>query len=40
MKAANNNKPVLQKKGSVVDNIRQMELQREERRKKFEEAKI
>ena len=40
MKPANANKPALQKKGSVVDNIRQMELQREERRKKFEEAKI
>jgi kinesin family protein 2/24 len=34
------NNPALQKKGSVVDNIRKMEQQREERRKKFEEAKI
>ena len=35
-----NNQPMLQKKGSVVDNIKKMEIQREERRQKFEEAKI
>lgn len=31
--------PQMQKKGSVVDNIRKMEAQREERRAKLAEAK-